>query len=70
MKAQILSVASFAENAEIASAVIKSDNIRHAALNICYAMPDYESLPLNQKNTIYDRVVKGIIAQHIPADEL
>lgn len=52
----IISVAYFTKNGTIKNAVLKSDEIRQKTLNHCYSITGYESLPLNEKNKIYDTV--------------
>ncbi len=52
----IISAAFYAENEDIAKAVLKSDLIRRTALDVCYAIPGYAELPLEEKNRIYDKV--------------
>ena len=52
----ILSVAYFTKDKTIKNAVLKSDEIRQKTLKECYSIPNYESLPLSEKNKIYDEI--------------
>ncbi len=52
----IISVAHFAKDETIKNAVLRSDEIRQKTLNYCCSIVGYESLPLNEKNKIYDSV--------------
>ena len=52
----IISVAHFAKDETIKNTVLRSDEIRQKTLNYCYSITGYESLPLNEKNKIYDMV--------------
>ena len=56
MKTMIISVAHYAKDREVAKAVLESDSIRNKALDICYAIPGYVDLPLEEKNKIYDKI--------------
>jgi len=52
----IISVAHFAKDETIKNAVLRSDEIRQKTLNHCYSIVGYKSLPLNEKNKIYDSI--------------
>lgn len=52
----ILSVAYFTKDKTIKNAVLKSDEIRQKTLKECYSITNYESLPLSEKNKIYDEI--------------
>lgn len=56
MDKTIISVAHFTKDETIKNAVLKSDEIRQKTLKHCYSIVGYESLPLSEKNKIYDTV--------------
>lgn len=64
MHESVVSVAHFAENAEVKKAVLQSDALRNEVLNRCYGIPGYASLPLEDKNKLYDLVKKAATAGH------
>ena len=59
----VVSIASVTEDTELQEAIIQSDKIRSEALHRCYSMENYKDLPLNEKNKIYDKIVKEVEAE-------
>ena len=57
----IISVAYYADNDEIKSAVLKSDDLRRRALDILCDMPEYYSMTRSQKNKAYDEIKKQLL---------
>lgn len=56
----VINVAYFAETPEIKDTVLLSSRTRHLTLDRCYAIPGYENLPIEEKNRIYDKILKKI----------
>ena len=56
----VISAAHFAENDEIKDTVLESDVLRNKALDVCYSIPGYKELSLDEKNRLYDLVQKSI----------
>lgn len=57
----VISVSNFV-NEEMKKDLDRLFDLREKALDICYKIPGYEALALEEKNNIYDSVVKEIAA--------
>lgn len=57
----VVNVGAFADK-DIRATLTKMANIRTATLEKCYSMAGYDTLPLDEKNAIYDKVRKEIEA--------
>jgi len=57
----VLSVAYFSTNEEIKQTVLNSDKIRNKALKQCINTPGYNNMSLDEKNKLYDTIVKQLI---------
>ena len=61
MNTSVISVAHFANNAEVARTVLASDEIRRRTLEKCYSIIGYSLLTLSEKNKIYDEVKQATV---------
>ncbi len=60
LDAQIRSVAHHGESKEVRDVVMESDKLRNMTLDVCYKIPGYKELPLEDKNKLYDMVKNAV----------
>lgn len=58
----VLSIAYFTNNEEVKQTVLKSDQIRNKALKLCVQTAGYNNMSLDEKNKLYDTIVKQLTA--------
>ena len=56
----VIDVAYFVDDEEIREKLLRNAEIRVESLKRCYDIEGYAELPLDQKNVIYDRIVKEV----------
>ena len=56
----VINVSAFVEDEAMKKDLNRWANIRNTTLDICYAIPGYTDLELEQKNKVYDAVKKEV----------
>ena len=55
----VINVGAFASD-EVCSSLVDAARRREAALDKCYAIEGYAALPLEEKNAIYDKMMREV----------